>query len=54
MIKVIKTEVNQTIELKIPEGYMYDDSKKPDLNTFTGKLLVPIKRVLLFEPKEGE
>ena len=54
MVKVIKTEVNQTIELKIPEGYMYDDSKKPDLNTFTGKLLVPIKRVSLVEPKEGE
>lgn len=45
MIKIIKTEVNQSIEVNIPEGYVYDKSRKMKIDHFSGVVTIPIRRV---------
>lgn len=43
-IKVIKTSVNQTIQVELPEGYIVDDAP-PSLNTFLGEFKIHVVKV---------
>lgn len=52
-IKVISTKVRQVIQIEIPEGWVYDNSKRLDINGFTEQLLVPIVKMNV-TVKDGE
>lgn len=44
-IKVIKTTINQIIEVELPEGYVLDTIKEPSLHTFLNEFKIPIIKV---------
>lgn len=45
MIKIVKTNINQTIEVKLPEGYVLDTLHKPILDTFSDELKIKVIKV---------